>query len=54
MTTASPSTTALPPTLQTVDSVAWALASLISVIVTMAVTASPILTGRLNFSDCAR
>ena len=54
MTTASPSTTALPPTLQTVARVTWALASLISEMVTTAVTSSPILTGRLNFSVCDR
>ena len=46
MITASPSTTALPATVQTVASVTCALAGSIAVTVTLASTASPMRTGR--------
>jgi len=52
MTTASPSTTVLPFTWQTVSSVAWPRFSSSALTVTRAVTGSPIFTGRRKRSDC--
>src|SRR6185437_9493472 len=48
---ASPSITVLPPTRQTVSSVAWPLAASSALTVTLATTGSPIRTGRRKRSD---
>ncbi|MND03586.1 hypothetical protein D3C83_234770 [compost metagenome] len=50
---ASPSTTALSPTVQTVSSVMRPFSWSISVMVQRAVTSSPIFTGRLKRRVCA-
>ena len=54
MTVASPSITGLPSTVQTVFSVTRFLASSSAVMVTVAVTVSPIFTGARNYKFCAR